>query len=43
MCAPCDGKISMVANTLHAFGITNANGAEILVHIGLDTVELNSL
>lgn len=43
VCAPCDGKISMVANTLHAFGITNANGAEILVHIGLDTVELNSL
>lgn len=40
VCAPCDGKISMITNTLHAFGITAANGAEILVHIGLDTVEL---
>lgn len=40
VCAPCDGKISMIANTLHAFGITAVNGAEILVHIGLDTVEL---
>lgn len=39
--APCDGEISMIANTLHAFGITSANGAEILVHIGLNTVELN--
>lgn len=38
--APCDGEISMIANTLHAFGITAVNGAEILVHIGLDTVEL---
>lgn len=40
VCAPCDGEISMIANTLHAFGITAENGAEILVHIGLDTVEL---
>lgn len=40
VCAPCDGKISVITNTLHAFGITAANGAEILVHIGLDTVEL---
>lgn len=40
VCAPCDGKISMIANTLHAFGITASNGAEILVHIGLDTVAL---
>jgi glucose-specific phosphotransferase system IIA component len=39
--APCDGEITMIANTLHAFGITSANGAEILVHIGLNTVELN--
>ncbi len=40
VCAPCDGKISVITNTLHAFGITADNGAEILVHIGLDTVEL---
>lgn len=41
ICAPCNGKITMVANTLHAVGITADNGAEILIHIGLDTVNLN--
>lgn len=41
VCAPCDGEITVIANTLHAFGITAANGAEILVHIGVDTVKLN--
>lgn len=40
ICAPCDGKIVMVANTLHAVGIHADNGAEILIHIGLDTVNL---
>lgn len=39
--APCDGKITLVANTLHAVGITSEKGAEILIHIGLDTVSLN--
>lgn len=41
ICAPCDGKVTMIANTLHAIGITAENGAEILIHIGLDTVNLN--
>lgn len=41
ICAPCDGKITMLTNTLHAVGITADNGAEILIHIGLDTVNLN--
>lgn len=40
VCAPCDGILTMIASTKHAFGITMDNGAEILVHIGLDTVEL---
>lgn len=40
VCAPCDGKITMIADTLHAFGITGENGVEVLVHIGLDTVAL---
>lgn len=39
-CAPSDGVISVIAETLHAFVITSTNGAEILTHIGLDTVSL---
>lgn len=39
--APCDGEIASIFNTLHAIGITAANGAEILIHIGMDTVTLN--
>jgi glucose-specific phosphotransferase system IIA component len=38
--APADGKLSMIFKTNHAFGINLSNGAEILVHIGLDTVAL---
>lgn len=34
--APCEGIISMIAPTGHAFAVTTENGAEILVHIGLD-------
>lgn len=41
ICAPCDGKICMIAETKHAFGIVNDDGVELLVHIGLDTVKLN--
>lgn len=40
LCAPCDGKITLIPATLHAFGMTTRNEAEILIHIGLDTVEL---
>lgn len=39
--APADGEISMVAETLHAFGISTPDGLELLVHIGVNTVELN--
>lgn len=38
--APVDGNITMVAQTGHALGITSTTGLEILIHIGLDTVEL---
>jgi len=40
VCAPCDGELTMLAPTSHAFGIKAVNGAEILVHVGLDTVSL---
>lgn len=39
--APCDGVITHLARTGHALTIATAEGAEILLHIGIDTVELN--
>lgn len=38
--SPVDGKISVLFRTKHALGITSDQGAEILIHIGIDTVEL---
>ena len=38
--APIDGKISQLADTLHAVGM-EAGGMEILIHVGVDTVEMN--
>ncbi|WP_053135579.1 phosphoenolpyruvate--protein phosphotransferase [Pseudomonas sp. MIACH] len=39
--APCDGEIIHVARTGHALTIRAGNGAEVLMHVGIDTVELN--
>ncbi|KAA0946886.1 phosphoenolpyruvate--protein phosphotransferase [Pseudomonas sp. ANT_H14] len=39
--APCDGVIIHVARTGHALTIRADNGAELLLHVGIDTVELN--
>jgi PTS system glucose-specific IIA component len=38
--APCDGKILQLSDTKHAFGIEGVGGAQILVHIGIDTVSM---
>ncbi|MFD1417479.1 glucose PTS transporter subunit IIA [Companilactobacillus keshanensis] len=38
--APVSGTIAYVADTLHAFGIKTEDGAEVLVHMGINTVEL---
>ena len=40
VCAPCDGTISALYPTGHAIGISTTQGAEILIHIGMDTVSL---
>jgi len=40
--APCDGKIVQISSTNHAVGIVTDLGLEILIHVGMDTVELNS-
>ncbi|MFQ3546018.1 N-acetylglucosamine-specific PTS transporter subunit IIBC [Halobacillus rhizosphaerae] len=41
ICSPVDGKVVQVFPTKHAIGLELANGIEILIHIGLDTVKLN--
>lgn len=38
ICSPINGKLTTVFPTGHAFGVSGNNGVEILVHIGIDTV-----
>lgn len=39
--SPVDGTVSMLTEKGHAIGITSANNIDILIHIGLDTIELD--
>lgn len=41
ICSPCDGIMTMIFPSKHAFGIKMKDGKEILIHIGIDTVQLN--
>lgn len=41
VCAPIDGVVTTLFPTLHAIGMTGIHGEEVLIHIGLNTVQLN--
>ena len=40
--APADGEITLVFDTKHAFTMRTAHGVDLLVHMGIDTIRLNS-
>lgn len=40
ICSPVDGEVAMMFDTMHAVSINADFGAEVLVHVGLDTVQL---
>ncbi|HAY60617.1 MAG TPA: hypothetical protein DCY37_00170 [Acidaminococcaceae bacterium] len=41
--APCDSTVDLVFDTKHALGLRTADGLEYMLHIGIDTVQMNGL
>ena len=38
--SPLDGKVVFISDSKHAIGIEDKNGVEVLIHMGIDTVEI---
>lgn len=38
--SPFDGTVTQLTDTMHAVGVTGAGGVEVLIHVGVDTVEM---
>jgi phosphocarrier protein FPr len=43
LCAPCDGEIAQLHPSGHAITVVGADGIQVLMHIGLDTIKLRGL
>ena len=40
VCAPFDGSVIQTTDTMHAVGVVSSDGVEVLIHVGMDTVEM---
>ncbi len=40
VCAPIDGTVESISDTRHAYTLLSPDGLDVLVHIGIDTVEM---
>lgn len=43
VCAPVSGRVTAVIESRHAVGLTAADGTELIVHVGIDTVEMRGV